>query len=184
MAASSLSCRGAVALAFAALCISPRAAKAAPKQGDFLHTDTLSMALVGRDFTTETSSNVTDAVNLSGLIGIHYYFVDRVRLGVSMQATARLWPEPEGGASRAQRFAISPQIGWNFADPFFVGALFTYAPRTRGKVIPDMSVSPVVGLSLPITDRLRWSVAIETPYAFYYHRTLTLVMLTGLGVRL
>ncbi|MFZ5896239.1 MAG: hypothetical protein ACOY0T_34610 [Myxococcota bacterium] len=169
-----------------ALAVSSRAvnAEAAPKRGDFLQTDTLSMNLLSRDFTTQTTTSVADAVNLSGLVGIHYYFVDRVRFGVSMQTTLRLWPEPEPDSSRVQRLGFYPQLGWNFADPFFAGLLFSYAPRTRGKAIPDMSVSPLLGVSLPLSSSVRWSFAVEAPWAFYYHQTLSLVALTGVGFRL
>ena len=159
-------------------------AQAAPKRGEFLQTDTLSMTLLSRDFTSETTTSVAKAVNLSGLVGIHYYFVDRMRLGVSMQATARLWPEPDPGQSRMQRYAFYPQFGYNFYDPFFAGLLFAYAPRTRGKAIPDMSISPLLGVGFPISERVRWSFAVELPYAFYYHQTLGLVALPGVGIKL
>lgn len=159
-------------------------AEAAPKRGEFLQTDTLSMTMVSRDFTTNTTTNVGDVVNLSGLVGIHYYFVDRVRFGVSMQTTVRLWPEPETSQDRIQRFAFFPQLGFSFYDPFFAGLLFAYAPRTRGKAIPDMSVSPLLGVGFPLSERVRWSFAVEMPYAFYYHQTLGLVALTGVGIKL
>jgi hypothetical protein len=77
-----------------------------------------------------------------------------------------------------------PQILWNFSDTFFVSSLFSYAPRTRGKAIPDMSISAMFGAGVPLTNRLRLGVSVETPYAFYYHRALSLVALAGLSVRL
>jgi hypothetical protein len=171
------------ALTLTALSCVSATGHAAPKRGEFLETNTLSMTLLSRDFTADTSTSVAEVVNLSGLVGIHYYFVDSVRLGVSMQGTARLWPEPEPGSSRAQRFAFLPQIGWNFYDPLFAAVLFAYAPRTRGRAIPDMSVAALLGVGVPLSDSVRFSVALEVPWAFYYHQTLSLAALTGLGVR-
>jgi len=179
----SLSKLGCVALTFTAVTCVSTLGHAAPKQGDFLQTDSLSMTLWSHDFTTDTSTSVANTVNLSGLVGIHYYFVDRVRLGVSMQATARLWPEPEPGSSRAQRFAFLPQIGWNFWDPLFGALLFAYAPRTRGKAIPDMSLAVLLGVGVPLSDSVRLSLSVEVPWAFYYHQTLSLAAVTGLSVR-
>jgi hypothetical protein len=157
---------------------------AAPKKGEWLETNVLSSTLVSRDFTAKTTTSVKDAVNLAAAVGLHYYFVDAVRLGMSLQYTERLWPEPPPDASRFQRFAIMPQVSWNFRDPFFVSTLFTYAPRTRGKPIPDMSISVLFGAGFPITERVRFGVSVEVPYAFYYHDALSLVFLAGISVRL
>ena len=156
----------------------------APKKGEWLETNVLSSTLVSRDFTAKTTTSVADAVNLAAAVGLHYYFADALRFGMSVQYTERLWPEPPPDASRFQRFAFMPQLAWNFLDPFFVATLFTYAPRTRGKAIPDMSISVMFGAALPITRRVRLGISVEVPYAFYYHDVLSLVFLTGVSVRL
>lgn len=156
-------------------------AHAAPKKGQWLQTDSLSMLLVSRDFTTNKTSTVRKATNLSANVGLHYYFVDRVRIGLSLQFTERLRPAPVHGASRFQRFALMPQIGWSFYDPFYTAVIFSYAPRTQGRAITDMAVYGVLGAAFKITRRMKLSVAMEVPYAFYDHQTLGLVAVTGVS---
>jgi hypothetical protein len=158
-------------------------AHAGPKRGDVLQTDGLSMLLVSHDYTTNTNSSIRNIINLSGNVGLHYYFVDRVRLGMSLQFTERIWPEPPAGSSRFQRFALMPQLGWSFYDPFFTALLFSYAPRTQGRALPDMAVLAALGAALPISDRVKFSVALEGSYAFLHHRTLGLVAITGISFR-
>jgi hypothetical protein len=159
-------------------------AHAAPKKGDILQTDSLSVLLASHDYTTNTSTSIKDTVNLSGIVGLHYYFVDRVRVGMALQFTERLWPQPSLGSSRFQRFALMPQLGWSFADPFYTALIFSYAPRTLGRANLDMAIIGALGAALPVTRRIKFSLAIEVPYAFYYHRTLGLVGLTGVSFRL
>lgn len=161
----------------------PSLAHAAPKKGDFLQTDSLSMLLVTRDFTTNKTSTLRKATNLSLIVGLHYYFVDRVRIGMGLQFTERLRPEPAHGASRFQRFALMPQIGWSFYDPFYTALIFAYAPRTQGRAVTDMSIYGVLGAAFPITRRMKFSVAMEVPYSFYDHQTLGLVAVSGLSFR-
>ncbi len=176
--------RSAAFIGFVVTLLASSIALGAPKKGEWLETNVLSSTLVSRDFTLKTTTSVADAVNLAAAVGLHYYFADALRLGMSLQYTERLWPEPPPDASRFQRFALMPQLGWNFLDPFFVSTLFTYAPRTRGKAIPDLSISVVFGAAFPITQRVRLGVSVEVPYAFYYHDVLSLVFLTGVSVRL
>ena len=159
-------------------------AHAAPKKGDGLQTNSLSVLLASHDYTTKTSSSIKDAVNLSAVVGLHYYFVDRVRIGMGLQFTERLWPQPPLGSSRFQRFALMPQLGWTFADPFFTALIFSYAPRTLGRANVDMAVIGALGAALPVTRRMKLSLAVEVPYAFYYHRTVGLVGLMGISFRL
>ncbi len=159
------------------------AAHAAPKRGDVLQTDSLSMLVASRDYTTKKTTTIKDVVNLSAVVGLHYYVVDRVRIGMSLQFTERLWPEPLDGASRFQRFAFMPQVGWSFYDPFYTALIFSYAPRTLGRPIADMAVVGALGAALPVTDRMKFSLAVEVPYAFLHHRTLGLVVLTGVSFR-
>jgi len=172
------------ALLGAALLVLPARAHAAPKKGDGLQTDSLSMLLVNRDYTAHRTTSLKDAVNLSGVVGLHYYFIDRVRIGMGLQWTERLWPTPPPESSRWQRFAFMPQIGWSFYDPFFTALLFSYAPRTQGRAQPDLAVIGALGAAFPITKRMKFSLAVEVPYAFHYHRTLGLVGLTGVSFRL
>jgi hypothetical protein len=172
----------ATALCLALSCL-PARAKAAPKKGDFLQTDSLSMLLVNRDFTTHKTSTLRKATNLSEVVGLHYYFVNRVRVGMGLQFTERLRPAPAHHASRFQRFAFMPQIGFSFYDPFFAALIFSYAPRTQGRALTDMAVSAALGAALPLTRRIRLTLAAELPFAFYDHRTLGLVAVTGVSFR-
>lgn len=168
----------------AALLISARSARAAgPKQGEFIQTDTLGMSLVSHDLDHGTTRTVKDVVNLSEFVGLHGYVVDRVRLGVNFQLTQRLWPEPPAG-ERIQRFAVLPQVGWNFYDPFFTALVFGFAPRTEGKEHLNLSLQAVLGVSLPISKRVRLSVAGEVPWTFYDRRLIGFTALTGIAIRL
>ena len=90
-----------------------------------LQTDSLSMLLASHDYTTGESSSIKQALNLSLVTGLHYYFVDRVRVGMGLQFTERIWPRPPPGSSRFQRFALMPQIGWSFHDPFYAALIFS-----------------------------------------------------------
>jgi hypothetical protein len=168
--------------ALVASCITA-GAQAGPKRGDVLQTDSLSMLLVSHDYTTGTNSSIRNVVNLSGNVGLHYYFVDRVRFGMNLQFTERIWPEPPAGSSRFQRFALMPQVGWSFYDPFYTALIFSYAPRTQGRAVPDMAVLAALGAALPISERVKFSVALEVPFAFLHHRTVGLVALTGISFR-
>lgn len=140
--------------------------------------------LVNRDFTDKTTTTITSAFNLSELVGLHYYVADRVRLGMTLQLTERITPAPEPGSSRLQRVALLPQIGWNFWDPLYTALALSYAPRTRGRRIPDVALMGVLGAGVSLSDDIRLSLALEVPWAFRYHQTLGLVVYTGLGFRL
>lgn len=159
-------------------------AQAGPKRGDVLQTDSLSMLLVSHDYTTGKNSSLRNAINLSGNVGLHYYFVDRVRAGMNVQFTERLWPEPPAGSSRWQRFALMPQLGWSFYDPFYTALIFSYAPRTLGGATPDLAVLAALGATLPVTRRVKVTLALDVPFAFLHHRTIGLVALTGISIRL
>ena len=141
--------RAAIGLALSSATIG---AHAGPKQGDVLQTDSVSMLLASHDYTTHTNSSLRNALNLSGNVGLHYYFVDRVRVGLSLQLTERLWPQPPAGSSRLQRFALMPQLGWSFYDPFYTALIFSYAPRTQGRALPDLAVLAALGAALVAHD--------------------------------
>jgi len=160
-----------------------RSARAAGKRGEFIQTDTLGVNLLTRDLDKGTTRSVKDAVNLSEFVGLHGYVVDRVRLGANLQLSERLWPEPAPGA-RIQRFAILPQIGWNFWDPFFTALVFGVAPRTDAKARLNLSLQVVLGVSLPLTRRVRLSIAGEVPYTFYDRHLIGVTALAGVAIRL
>jgi hypothetical protein len=120
---------------------------------------------------------------LSGNVGLHYYVVDRVRLGMNLQFTERLWPKPAPGSSRFQRFALMPQLGWSFADPFYTALIFSYAPRTLGGATPDLAVLAALGAAFPVSRRVKLSLAGEASFAFLHHRTLGVVAVTGVSIR-
>lgn len=174
--------RALAALGFCALLFTAARASAAPKRGEWVETNVLSSTVMSRDFDAGTTTSWRKQVNLAGAIGLHYYFADALRFGTSVQYTERIWPAPPPDSSRFQRFAIMPQLAWNFCDPFFVATLFNYAPRTRGKALTDMSVSVMLGAGVALSKRVRLGVSVEAPYAFYYHRALSLVALTGVSV--
>ncbi|MEI9949923.1 MAG: hypothetical protein WDO74_13325 [Pseudomonadota bacterium] len=158
-------------------------AQATGKRGEFIQTDTLGMSLVTRDLDHHTTRTVADVVNLSQFVGLHGYVIDRVRLGANLQLTERLWPEPAPGA-RIQRFAVLPQIGWNFYDPFFTALVFGFAPRTDGAAHLNLSLQAVLGVSLPISTRVRFSLAGEVPWTFYDRNLIGFTALTGIAIRL
>ena len=159
------------------------AAAAAGKKGDFLQTDTLGVGLITRDLTANTTRTVADVVNLSEYVGLHYYAVDRLRFGMNLQLTERLWPDPPPPQSRVQRFAFLPQIGWNFYDPFFAGLVFAFAPRSDGLPKWSMGVHGVVGASIPVSKVVSVSAALEVPWTYYPHQMIGLTALTGVSFR-
>ena len=174
---------GLAALTFAAFGLSARPTHAAGKQGEFIQTDTLGVSLLSHDLDTGKTRSVRDYVNLSEFVGLHGYVVDRVRLGANLQLSERLWPRPAPGG-RIQRFAVLPQVGWNFFDPFFCALVFGFAPRTEGKVHLNLSLQGVLGVSLPLSSRVRLSIAGEVPWTFYDRHLVGVTALTGIAIRL
>ena len=178
--------RGARVAAFALACcvgLSSRSAEAAGKRGELIQTDTLGMSLVTHDFDAHQTRSVHDAVNLSEFVGLHGYVVDRLRLGANLQLSERIWPEPPTGR-RIQRFAVLPQIGWNFRDPLFAALVFGFAPRTDGQVHLNLSLQVVFGVSLPLSNRVRFSIAGDVPWTFYDRHLVGVTALTGIALRL
>jgi len=167
----------------AAIALFPASASAAGKRGEFIQTNTLGMSLISRDLDHGTTRSVRDVVNLSEFVGLHGYVIDRVRLGANLQLSERLWPDPAPG-SRIQRFAVLPQIGWNFYDPFFTALVFGIAPRTEGQAHLNLSLQAVLGVSLPISKRVRFSLAGEVPWTFYDRNVIGFTALTGIAIRL
>jgi hypothetical protein len=170
----------ALTLAFA---LTARTTHATGKQGEFIQTDTLGVSLLSQNLDTRKTRTLRDVVNLSEIVGLHGYAVDRLRFGASIQMSERLWPEPPSGG-RIQRVAVLPQVGWNFFDPFFTAFVFGFAPRTDGKVHLNLTLQGVLGVSLPLSSRVRFSLAGEVPWTFYDHHLLGVTALTGLSFRL
>ena len=171
-----------IALALSVLAVA-HSARAAGKQGEFIQTDTLGVSLLTRDLDKDTTKTIKDVVNLSEFVGLHGYVVDRVRVGANLQLTERLWPKPPPGG-RIQRFAVLPQVGWNFYDPFFTSLVFGFAPRTDGKGRLNLTLQGVLGVSLPLSDRIRWSVAGEVPWTYYDRHLIGVTALTGIAIKL
>ncbi len=157
-------------------------AEAGGKRGEFLQTDNFGMNVYSHDFTSGTTKTVGDAQNLSEFVGLHYYVVDRIRLGMNLQFTEQLAPAPAGGGSRFQTFALLPQVGWNFWDPLFTAVTFTFAPRTHGESKLDLGLQLILGASARLSDRVRVGLALELPWNFRVHETLGLTPIAGLSV--
>lgn len=162
----------------------PRTALAAGMQGDVLQTDSLGLGIVTRDFTAHTTKTLSDSANLSEFVGLHYYFVDRFRVGMNLQFTEQLTPALPMGESRWRTFSFLPQLGCNFYDPFFAGLIYKLAPRTNGQSKFDMAVQGLLGVAYPVSNSVRITLALEVPFAFYVHRTLGLTLLSGVSIRL
>lgn len=173
----------ALVLAVVLVLLSPPA-RAAGKRGDIIQTDTIGSSLVSYDLDAKTTKTVADFVNLSEIVGLHAYVVDRVRVGINLQFSERLWPALPSGRSRLQRFALLPQVGWNFADPFFTALVFGVAPRTDGRQHVNLSVQAVLGVGFPLSSRLRVSVAGEVPFTYFDKHVLGFTALTGISIRL
>jgi hypothetical protein len=154
------------------------------KQGDFVQTDTLGMNVVSHNFDTGTTTTVSDAQVLSLFIGLHYYVVDNIRVGMNFQFSDQLGPSLPDGESSFRTFALLPQVGWSFYDPFFAALVVTIAPRTAGGANFDAGLQGVFGVSLPLAERVRATIALEVPWNFVIHQTLGLTPLLGVSIRL
>ncbi|MEO7036249.1 MAG: hypothetical protein ABI548_20055 [Polyangiaceae bacterium] len=167
------------------LCLlTPRSAQALGKQGEFLQTDTLGASLVTHDYKTHTTKDISQTFNLSEFVGLHYYVVDRVRLGMNLQFNERVFPHPPLHVSRLQRFALLPQVGWNFYGPMFGALVCGVVPRTDGKEHLNLTLQAVFGVSLPLSARVRISLAGEVPWTYYDHQVLGVTALSGISIRL
>ncbi len=153
------------------------------EKGDFVQSDNLGMNMVTWNLSKGTTTTVADAKVLSEFVGLHYYFAKDVRVGLNLQFSEQLDPEPKTG-DRFRTFALLPQIGWNISGPLFVAAIFTIAPRTGGGGNLVLGVQALAGASFPISERVRFSVALELPYNFYPDQTIGLTPLLGLSIRL
>src|SRR5690242_1227160 len=91
----------------------------AAEPGDLLQTDNLGMNLVTWNLSKATHKTVADEQVLSEFVGAHVFPWKDVRLGLNLQFSEQLNPEPKSG-SRFRTFALLPQVGWNIHPPFFV----------------------------------------------------------------
>ena len=172
-------------LSFGTLCsLAPRTAHALGKQGELLQTDTLGASLVSHDYKTKATKNIGNTFNLSEFVGLHYYVVDKVRLGMNLQFNERVFPHPPPHVSRFQRFALLPQVGWNFYGPLFCALVAGVVPRVDGKQKLNLTLQGVFGVSIPLAGRVRMSIAGEVPWTYYDHNALGVTALTGISIRL
>jgi hypothetical protein len=166
------------------LALASSATAHADTKGDWIQTDTLGMNMYSYNFDKSAATDVTDAQNLSEFVGLHYYFIDHVRVGMNLQFTERLDPDPASGTSRFQTFALLPQIGWNFYNPFFAALVVTIAPWTAGKSLFDDGFQGVLGASTKLTSRVRGNLAVEIPVNLHQATTIGITPLVGISVGL
>jgi hypothetical protein len=161
--------------------ISLEAAGAGPLKGDIIQTDALGLNLVSYDFPSATVKTISDRVEPAEFIGLHYFFADGWRIGAALQFTERLSPTLPNDF---RTFAILPQIGWHFYDPFFVALVLTIAPYIDGESLFTLGTQFVAGAAFPLTDRVRLSAALEVPVNFVGIMTVGLTPLVGVSIRL
>src|SRR5581483_5146001 len=152
-----------------------------PKQGTFVQSDTLGMNLVSYNFDTGKTTGVGDVAGLSEFVGLHYFVIDRLRVGLNFQFTEYL-TDTSPGQSRFATFALLPQIGWHFWGPLFIAAVFTIAPWTLGgRPVPpsttgsnnfDLGFQFVFGGAIPLAKGVSLTLAGEVPYNFLVYRTI------------
>lgn len=153
-------------------------------QGDIIQTDSVGSSLVTYDLDTKATTSIAQVVNISEFIGLHAYVVDRVRLGMNLQFTERVWPALPAGKSAFQRFAVLPQVGWNFYDPFFTALVLGVAPRTEGRQHLNLTVQGVLGVGVSLSNRVRLNFAGNVPVTYYDEHTLGLTAVAGISFRL
>jgi hypothetical protein len=171
------------ASAAALVLASVSASASAAEPGDVVQVDNLGMNMVTWNLSKGTHKTVADEQVLSEFVGAHVYAWKDVRLGMNVQFSEQLAPEPETGG-RFRTFALLPQIGWNIHAPFFVAAIFTYAPRTNGGAHTILGVQALGGVAFPIASRVKLSAALEVPYNFYPDQMLGLTPLVGVSFTL
>ena len=80
-------------------------------------------------------------------------------------------------------FALAA-FGAGFAVRPFGALVFGFAPRTDGTGRLNLTLQGVLGVSLPLTDRVRLSIAGEVPWTYYDRHLLGVTALTGISIRL
>jgi hypothetical protein len=168
----------------ATLLLCAHAAKAAPAKGDIVQTDTLGMNVVSYDYSSATVKTIADRAEPSEFIGLHYFFADGWRVGLNLQFTERLAPALPSGQSAFRTFAVLPQVGWHFCDPFFVALVLTLAPYIDGESLFTLGTQVVFGAGFSLTDRVKLNLALEVPVNFVGKMTVGLTPLVGVSIRL
>jgi len=173
-------------LAFVLVLVFARPALA-QRRGTFVQSDTLGMNVVSYNFDTGKTTGVGDVAALSEFVGLHYFVIDRLRVGMNFQFSEYL-TDTQPGQSRFATFALLPQVGWHFWGPFFAAFVFTIAPWTKGGVGGDnhfdLGVQAVLGAGIPLGDRVALTLGVEVPYNFLVNRTLGVTPLIGVSFRL
>lgn len=162
----------------------PMAAFAAGKAGDLVESDMLGSNLWTQNLDTGKQKTIGDSFGLSEFVGLHYYFVDEVRVGLAVQFTETIAPPPPAGKDAFTTLAFLPQIGWNFAKPFFAQLTVAVPIRTNGVNQVDFGLQPVFGASLPLANDLSFTAALEIPFYLALEHTVGLTPLVGLGWKL
>jgi hypothetical protein len=166
-------------------CLFPVAASAVPEKGTIVQTDTLGLNLVSYDYNSATTKTIADRVEPSEFVGIHYFILDGLRVGLNLQFTERLTPAPANGGSYFRTFAILPQVGWHFYDPFFAALVMTIAPYIDGSSSPfTFGFQGVFGAGFGITERIKVTAALEVPWNFVGKMTIGLTPLLGISIKL
>jgi len=152
-----------------------------------VQTDTLGLRLVNYEYNPPPAETKTIANQafVSEFVGLHYFFIDRVRAGMNLQFGEQLAPpvgEDNGSAFRT--FAFLPQIGWDFWGPMFAAFVVTIAPWSSGTSTFEFGVQGVLGAAIPIVDRVRLTMAVEVPFTFVPDREVALTPLLGVAIRL
>ena len=136
---------------------------AAPKKGEWVQSNSVGMNLVTYAFDTGKTTGVGDVAALSEFVGLHYFVIDRLRIGMNLQFSEYL-TDPAPGQSRFATFALLPQIGWHFWGPLFAAFVFTIAPWTLGGANRsnnfDFGMQAVFGGGGPVGDRVAWIAAV------------------------
>jgi len=159
----------------------------AAEKGDVVQADNLGMNMVQWNLTKGTHTTVSDQQALSEFTGLHYYISDTVRLGAMLQFTEVLNPTPS--YDRFSKFAVLPQVGWNFWGPFYAAGILTLAPRTNGGNNFVMGAQGLVGAAVPVCNRVKLNAALEVPWDFYNatgknQQTIGLTPLVGVSIKL
>jgi len=81
-------------------------------------------------------------------------------------------------------FALLPQIGWHFADPFFAALVFTFAPVTSGRAQLDLGFQAVLGAGFKVAEEVSVNAALEVPWNFRIRNTIGITPLLGLSFKL
>jgi hypothetical protein len=157
---------------------------AAGQAGDVVETDMVGSNLWTYNFATGAQKNIGTNFGLSEFVGLHYYFVNEVRVGMAFQFTEALNPAPAPGKDAFSTFALLPQIGWNFLKPFFIQLTVSVPLRMNAVNEVDFGLQPVLGASLSLAPDLSATLALEIPFYLALEQTVGVTPLAGIGWKL